>query len=203
MRDIYIALDVETTGLDAKKHVICQLGATIFDRDSIFVSQAWDVYVSPQQFNEASDEALKVTKFTPQRMRAGRPIEHVLTAVQLLHLAVLKEQGINHAYLSGVFHNAPFDVAFLQAAAEKTPEVPDITRNSGRKFFKDLTRRVLDTVTMAWLADGCTNTLRAYSLREVADKFLTEADRAEWKQHDAGDDSRITALITQEIIRTR
>lgn len=179
-RPILVAIDLETTGLDARKHSICQLGCTVFEQGQILGSRTWDVFVSEDDFNNAEPEALAVNGFTLARCQAGMHITDVLDEFTYYCCSFS-----NFATWGAVFHNAPFDVSFL--------------RSSGgfvrRSFVDLLLRRVLDTVTMGWLLGE--RDADSLSLESLVRRYI---GAPKWKHHDAGHDSLVTAMLCQKFM---
>lgn len=142
----FVAIDLETTGLDPYRHGICQIGGAVFnakgelvsgfDRDTCpgpyLVYEGEDVDSRYRDPIFVSAEALSVNGFKLSRIENAEPLSYVLREF----LAWL--QPYSGQTPIAVFHNAPFDCSFLQYAFRKHSVDP------GR-----LLRRTRDTATMS------------------------------------------------------
>ncbi len=182
MTDLFVAIDVETTGLDPAQHEICQFGYTIFTRETIFANTAHDVYVSPHARSKAQPKALEVNGFTAERMSHGVPLEVVAARFETEMMRM--RDRIDDCRLNAVYHNASFDVAFLKASGWMKG-----------KLLEWFVRRPLDTVTMGWMCGA-----RELSLENLATDLLNPREMQEWKKHDAGSDSYVTALLAMKLM---
>ncbi|MCX7632268.1 MAG: 3'-5' exonuclease [Turneriella sp.] len=101
----FVAIDLETTGLNPYRHEIVEIGAVAFSLTGL--GNEFSVLVRPEN------------KMDP-RARAV----HQISSEELASKAVSLEEGI-HSFVqfmgegTWVFHNAPFDLAFLKRAFEK------------------------------------------------------------------------------------
>lgn len=142
----YVSIDLETTGLDPNKNGIIQIGACVFNAQgelvTVFVSDClpgtsfvneeavWDD-MAPHTI-VISKQALEVNGFTLGRIYNAPPISMVLDDFMIWLQPFSGQTPI------AVFHNAPFDVGFLNVAFQRAGIDP------GR-----LLRRVRDTATMS------------------------------------------------------
>lgn len=96
----FVAIDLETTGLNPYRHEIIEIGAAAFSLSG--VSKTFSILVKPEKKMDPKARAI-----------------HQISADELNAHAVPLEEGI-HDFMeflpegSWVFHNAPFDLAFLQ-----------------------------------------------------------------------------------------
>ena len=112
----YVALDVETTGLNPEQGRIIEIGAVRVE-DGKF-QEEWSVFVS----SEASipSEIVKLTGITDQMLRErGISLKEALEGL----IAFVGERPV-------ICHNLPFDMAFLNTALEECGL--DCIRNSCR-----------------------------------------------------------------------
>ena len=105
----FLAIDLETTGLNPYKHEIIEIGAVAFSLDGL--TEDFSILVKPERKMDPKARAI-----------------HQISAEEIENKAVSLQAGIA-AFLdflpegSWVFHNAPFDLAFLKQsfAAVKVP----------------------------------------------------------------------------------
>ena len=105
----FVAIDLETTGLNPYKHEIIEIGAVSFTIDKI--DKEFSVLLKPERKMDPKARAI-----------------HQISAEELATNAVTPEEGVS-VFMefmtdgSWVFHNAPFDLAFLKQtfAALKRP----------------------------------------------------------------------------------
>lgn len=108
--------DFETGGLDPKRNPILQ-AAWIIEKDGTVVSErCYDV--KPEQNAEFTLEALDVNNITLDRMRAGKELSYVLSAMIQDARAVM--EGSSLIRLCG--HNVHFDINFLATACDRFRE---------------------------------------------------------------------------------
>jgi DNA polymerase-3 subunit epsilon len=101
----FAVVDVETSGLDPRRHRLLQVGVVVVDGDGV-VLERWSSLVKPRSRWWFRVGPTHIHGITRARARTGDPLAEVLQ-----HVA---------ASLRGarfVAHNASFDVAFLQRAA--------------------------------------------------------------------------------------
>jgi DNA polymerase III subunit epsilon len=119
----FVVLDLETTGLSPERHAITEIGAVKVRGGEVQGELA--TFVDPREPIPGAITA--ITGITDAMVRDAPPIDVVLpTVLDFLGDAVL------------VAHNAPFDLAFLRAAAARlyaepvTPPVVDTARLARR-----------------------------------------------------------------------
>ncbi len=100
-RDLrFVAIDLETSGLNPYKHEIIEIGAVGFSLEGL--EQEFSILIRPQKKMDPKSRAI-----------------HQISAEELAQNAVSLAEGIS-AFMeflpqgSWVFHNAPFDLAFLK-----------------------------------------------------------------------------------------
>jgi DNA polymerase III epsilon subunit family exonuclease len=113
--DEFVALDLETTGLDPQTAEILELGAVRFVAGE--PKERFSALVRPT--GPIPDEIVELTGITPVELERAPPLEALLPHF----LEFLAEKRL-------VAHNAPFDWAFLEAAAARSAlgEVPPRAR---------------------------------------------------------------------------
>ncbi|HRP69209.1 MAG TPA: 3'-5' exonuclease [Turneriella sp.] len=102
----FVAIDLETTGLNPYRHEIIEIGATAFSLDAL--GESFSVLIRPEKKMDPKSRAI-----------------HQISSEELEQNAVSLEEGIAlfMQFLpegSWVFHNAPFDLAFLKQSFKQT-----------------------------------------------------------------------------------
>lgn len=98
-----IFVDLETTGLDPRKHEIIQIGALVVSQPDFEVVKKWEVKVKPEHLETASAEALKMVNHDPKKWK-----EAVLIKQALEEFNQLAKDGMLIGY------NISFDWMFLE-----------------------------------------------------------------------------------------
>lgn len=157
---IFVAVDLETTGLDLQKHGIIQIGAyaTGTDQNDLYGTFLEDATPFAEDdgttranldslFMHFEDSAFQVNGFTIERIFMADALVNVLCRFKVWLDALSAEGDVTL-----VFHNAAFDVPRLELAMSyfKVPQAKQL-------------RRVLDTVSLGFMAMG-----KAPSLKDLA-----------------------------------
>ena len=138
-------VDLETTGLDFRRHEILEIGVIRADAKTLEVVAQCDVRVSPERLGDASPEALAIAGFSLEEWAEASTLE-----VALARVAPLFEGAL----VAG--HNVGFDWAFLEEAFRQE-ELP----------LPEVDYHRLDTASLAWPLVA-TGELRSLSLDSVA-----------------------------------
>lgn len=126
MTDYVLAIDVETTGLDEKKHRIIQVGGVALQLlDGAFrVIGIMDLLVNPGDEVEVSNEITGITGLTRAKVNGGLPINSAMNLVQEFLKLPLKNMPdtdprdvLPNSHIDVVGHNLQFDLKFLGAEA--------------------------------------------------------------------------------------
>ncbi|MEX2353198.1 MAG: ribonuclease T [Gammaproteobacteria bacterium] len=150
-----VVVDVETGGFDASRDALLEISAVMLDineQGNWFVDDTITRYVNPFEGANLDKAALEFTGIDPDHPFRKQIAVSEKTALQDIFKHVrnkMKEHGCKRAILVG--HNAAFDIAFLNAAVQRT----SIKRNPFHPFS------TFDTVTLAGLAYGQTVLSRA------------------------------------------
>jgi len=141
--EAFVALDFETTGLHPDKDRICEFGAVKFSREGEL--EEFSLLCDPGI--PISEDAQAVSGISNEMVRGLEPVELALPGF----LAFLGGAGL-------VAHNAPFDLSFLYAAAERAaaakPANPAFdTRLLARDAFPGLPRYGLQALARAFGID--------------------------------------------------
>ncbi len=150
-----VVIDVETGGFNAGKDALLEIAAVLLNldgRQNWYPEQTIVRYIQPFPGANLDKAALEFTGIDPDHPFRKEIAVPEKTALQDIFREVrnrMKEHGCKRAILVG--HNAAFDIAFLNAAVERT----NIKRNPFHPFS------TFDTVTLAGLAYGQTVLSRA------------------------------------------
>jgi len=138
-------VDLETTGLDVRRHEIIEAGVLRVDARSLEVIATCEVRIRPERLDEAEPEALAVSGFSFAEWAQAATLDVALSRITPL---------LEGALIAG--HNVGFDWAFIEAAYRQA-HLPRPNVDYHR----------LDTASLAWplVASG---ELRSMSLDAVA-----------------------------------
>ncbi len=181
-----VVVDVETAGFNAATDALLEIAAVILnldDRGDWVIDQTISRHVQPFAGANLDKAALEFTGIDPDhpfRKEIAIEEKEALQDIFRIIRREMKAHGCNRAILVG--HNASFDLAFLNAAVERT----HIKRNPFHPFS------TFDTVTLAGLAYGQT------VLSRVADAAGISWDSNE--AHSAKYDAEKTAEIFCAVI---
>ena len=139
--------DVETTGLDAVKHEILEIGLVLVDQRTDEVIDTLNIKVKPEHIETADPNALKINGYDPENWQ---------NAVSLLEAMTLYSQKAKNAIFCS--HNVTFDWSFIAEAFKK----------AGQQSPLDYHR--LDLFTLIW-AKTKGSKIGGFSLSKVA-QFL-------------------------------
>lgn len=123
---VYVALDLETTGLDARRDEILAVGMVPIVGGAIRVGAAWGSLVRPPDPSTIPVATMRAHHIVPGDLTAAPPVADVLPLV----LGRLRGAV-------AIVHHAPIDVAFLKAAC----------RRAGVAWVRV---PVVDTVDLLW-----------------------------------------------------
>ncbi|WP_262964833.1 ribonuclease T [Methylobacter psychrophilus] len=139
-----VIVDIETAGFNAKKHALLEIAAVIVELDSnndLEVTERYTTHVVPFKNSELDPAALKfngIDPYHPFRMAIDEK-----DALEMLFKPIkqaVKRNDCTRAILVG--HNPAFDIAFLNAAIQRT----QIKRSPFHPFS------TFDTATLGGLA---------------------------------------------------
>lgn len=174
-----VVVDIETAGFNPKKHAMLEISAIIVEYNSAYdleITERHATHVVPFKNSELDPAALKFNGIDPYH-----PFRMALEEKESLNLIfkpikdALKRNNCSRAILVG--HNPAFDIAFLNAAIQRT----QIKRNPFHPFS------TFDTATLGGLV---------YQQTVLAK--IAEAAGLKWdneKAHSALYDAEITAEL--------
>ncbi|UOA08704.1 ribonuclease T [Methylobacter sp. S3L5C] len=139
-----VIVDIETAGFNAKKHALLEIAAVIVELDSnndLEITERYTTHVVPFKNSELDPAALKfngIDPYHPFRMAIDEKdaLEMLFKPIKL----AAKRNNCTRAILVG--HNPAFDIAFLNAAIQRT----QIKRSPFHPFS------TFDTATLGGLA---------------------------------------------------
>lgn len=103
LRDSAVAIvDLETTGLDPKKHEIIEIAILIIQGGR---REMWQTKIAPQNLETASKKALEINGYNRFAWKDAKPLSEVMPAIK---------KRLRGCVLIG--HNLEFDLGFLRAA---------------------------------------------------------------------------------------
>lgn len=143
-----VVVDVETGGFDCNRHALLEIAAAPIEFDEngqLAVGAIHSCHVEPFAGSEIDPKSLEVTGIDiGHPFRDAKPereaLDHIFAPIRL----AARRNNCTRAILVG--HNAPFDLAFLNAAVARVGH----KRNPFHPFS------TLDTVTLAAMAYGQT-----------------------------------------------
>ncbi len=144
-----VVVDVETGGLQAETDALLQIAAVILRAEPgtgrLYPAETHTCHVQPFEGARLDPKALELNGIDPDHpLRMAVPEREALRKVFNPVRQELRDTGCNRAVLVG--HNAFFDLAFLNAAVERT----QFKRNPFHPFSS------FDTATLGGLAYGQT-----------------------------------------------
>ncbi len=179
-----VVVDVETGGLDPKKDALLEIAAVTVncDENGIFTpAETWQAHVEPFAGANISKEALEINRIDPDHpFRFAVSEADALAKIFKPLQAAIKQTKCNRCVLVG--HNAWFDLAFMNAAIERSKA----KSNPFHAFTS------LDTATLGALIYG--HTVLAEMLRRAGIPFDNN------EHHSAIYDAEQTAKLFCKIV---
>jgi ribonuclease T len=179
-----VVVDVETGGFNAATDALLEIAAVVLDVDEAgqwYAAQTHSTHVQPFAGANIEQAALEFNGIVPDHpLRFALPEREALKAVFEPVRRAVRETGCTRAILVG--HNPAFDLAFVNAAVERTR----YKRNPFHPFS------TFDTATLGGLAYGQTVLSRA-----------ARAAGLEWDERDAHSaiyDAEMTAALFCRIV---
>ncbi len=174
--DCYIAIDLETTGLDAKKDQIIEIGAVRMEygRETAVFSRL----VRPNC--EIGERVQQLTKITNEMVQTAPYIEEILP-----DLVAFESESVVSSKLPLVGHNVLFDYSFLKRAMINCGYAYERTGidtlKLARKFCNQLEHKNLDAVC-AFLEIPMEQHHRAVNDARAAANILEKLKQIYWNQ---------------------
>lgn len=165
-------IDLETTGLNAGKHEIIEIGCIITTPELEIIEEI-ELKVKPERIGDADPVSLKVNQYDSSLWGDAIALEEAMR--------ILSEKT-KECVMVG--QNVPFDSGFLDLAFERT-NIPN-----GMHHHK------LDTVSIAWAKLQNETDISNFSLYELCSHFGIKNERA----HTALADARATFLLYKKLM---
>ena len=181
-----VVIDVETGGFDPRRHALLEAAAIIIGMDNygrVFAQSEHFLHIAPFPGSELDPKAMAFTGIDPfHPFRGDLPEDEALHELFRPIRQAVKVSGCKRAILVG--HNAAFDLAVINAAAERC----GIKRNPFHLFS------TLDTVSLAALAYG--ETVLAKAAQVAGMSWDTQ------QAHSALYDAQKTAALFCAVVNT-
>lgn len=179
-----VIVDLETAGFNAETDALLEMAVVIVslnDENELAIESSQREHIIPFEGANLDPAALKFNGIDPYHpFRLAKPEKEAITELFRPVRQAVKQHGCTRAILVG--HNPAFDIAFLNAAVQRT----QIKRNPFHPFS------TFDTATLAGLAFGQTVLARA-----------AQAAGLEWdatEAHSALYDAEQTAKVFCQIV---
>jgi ribonuclease T len=181
-----VVVDVETGGFDAQRNALLEIAAVpiVFDAGGwLAPGETVTTHVEPFPGGELDPKSMEVTGIdVGHPFRDAKPereaLDHIFRPVR----AAVREAGCQRAILVG--HNAPFDLAFLNAAVgrvahKRNPFHPfstfDTVTLAGMAYGQTVLSRAMQAAGLAW--DGASAHSAVYDAERTAELFCTILNR--------------------------
>lgn len=173
--------DIETTGLDAHKHEIIELGCIVVRQtpritgeSGVEIVEEFEFKIKPEHLDTADPEALKINGYNKHDWGSAIPLK------EALEIFVEKTEGA-----ALVAHNVIFDWVFLEEAFRKTGI-------KNRMHYHKL-----DTLSIAFARLYDDPKAQKFSLRALASYFGVRNEKA----HSALSDTRTMFEIYKKLLK--
>ncbi len=184
-----VIVDIETAGFNPKKNAVLEIAAVIVEYDNkqdLHITERHTTHVVPFKNAELDPSALKFNGIDPHH-----PFRMALEEKESLDLifkpirAAVKRNDCTRAILVG--HNPAFDIAFLNAAIQRTqikrsPFHPfstfDTATLGGLAYQQTVLAKIAQTAEMEWDNEKAHSAL--YDAEMTAEIFCKIVNR--WKQ---------------------
>ncbi len=175
-------IDTETTGLDALRHEIIELGCVIVDQDwdtadgkpKFEIVEEFEFKIKPERIHEADKIALRVNGYDPSQWVFAHTLSQAMEALS---------EKTSGAIM--VAHNLSFDYLFLDKAFHTTG------------VENKMHYHRLDTISIAFAKLHGRNDIDQFSLRALCVEFGIENKSA----HTALSDARATFHLYQKLMQ--
>lgn len=193
MKQKYIIVDVEATGLYPFKHGMTQLSAIVVSED-FEIMAVFDEFVCPPEPILYDPEALKITGMTLEKIRKGKSYEFVAKAFLKF---VKKYFGTNiRPIMVGQFH--PFDFAFIQKIMTETGNENQYNGFVRNQFLD--TKVIAEFINYRAIAKGMVKVFESTSLsspKGIAQTLGITNTNA----HNSLSDCQTTLLVLEKLLK--
>lgn len=154
-RNMLCIVDVETGGLDCKKHALVEISAVGLDKDDNLMIPVSCVIKPYDNKLEYTDKAMQVHGITKREIDAGEDLEDVITQLEFLFTSL--KTGRKKPILVG--HNIAFDLEFIIDAFSRC----------GKNLYDYVDRVNIDTMLLSKLMYGMDKEVR-HDLASVCER---------------------------------
>jgi ribonuclease T len=181
-----VVVDVETGGFDSQRHALLEVAAIpiVFDDEGrLAPGPTVCTHVQPFPGAELDPRSMEVTGIDVDHpFRDAKPEREALDLVFRQVRLAAREAGCQRAILVG--HNAPFDLAFLNAAVarvahKRNPFHPfstfDTVSLAGMAYGQTVLSRAMQAAGLDW--DGASAHSAVYDAERTAELFCTILNR--------------------------
>lgn len=187
-----VVIDIETAGFNARKHALLEIAAVIVEFDpngNLIITERYSTHVVPFKNAELDEAALKFNGIDPHH--PFRMAIEEQEALQMLFAPIhkaIKRNNCKRAILVG--HNPAFDIAFLNAAIQRTkikrsPFHPfstfDTATLGGLAYQQTVLSKIVQSAGLTWEDEKAHSAL--YDAEKTAELFCLIVNR--WKQLEA------------------
>ena len=165
-------IDVETTGLNAMKHEIIELGCVLAKPD-LEIIEEFELKIKPEHIEDAEPVALRINNYDPANWVFAYTLPQAMK--------IFSEKAKNTIMVG---HNLSFDYGFLEHALIKCG------------IANTMHYHKLDTISIAWAKLHRQPDLDRFSLRELCSRFNIENKKA----HSALSDARATYELYKKMM---
>lgn len=202
-----VVIDIETAGFNARKHALLEIAAVLVEYDSnrdLVITERYSTHVVPFKNAELDEAALKFNGIDPHH-----PFRMAVEETEALHLLftpiakAIKRNNCKRAILVG--HNPAFDMAFLNAAIQRTkikrsPFHPfssfDTATLGGLVYQQTVLSKIIESAGLTWEENKAHSAL--YDAEKTAELFCLIVNR--WKQAEEQLNPDPPSLIASEQI---
>lgn len=203
----YLAIDVETTGLDSETSDIIELAAipldeTLYPREEI---TPYHTLIKPRKDNPIDNNAIRINGHRwvyDQGDFLYKQAQHPSIAWRNFY-DWMTQYYENMQYIILVGWNISFDEAFLKKLYKRG--APSMTKAFGGNYEMQkpwpFNYHKMDLITICRFIDICTQkTRKSYSLEKIAKDVCDDAELATFKAHKALDDISISLKVLQHML---
>jgi len=181
-----VVVDVETGGFDPQRHALLEIAAVPIEFDAagrLVPGPTVTTHLDPFPGGELDPKSMEVTGIDiGHPFRDAKPEREALDLIFRHVRQAAREAGCQRAILVG--HNAPFDLAFLNAAVarvahKRNPFHPfstfDTVTLAGMAYGQTVLSRAMQAAGLEW--DGASAHSAVYDAERTADLFCTIINR--------------------------
>lgn len=165
-------IDIETTGLDVRRHEIIEIGLVLTTPD-LKVIEEFELKIKPERIEDADPTSLKISHYN---------VEEWKDALSFKDGIKIFAKKVKDSIMVG--QNVSFDSGFLEHAFS------ELNIKNTMHYHR------LDTISIAWAKLHHEPDLKHFSLREMCERFGIKNERA----HTALSDARATFELYKKLM---